>query len=247
MVNAFRAGTIVAIVAAAIGWFMVLRRQTFAGHTLAVVGVSRRGRRDLARRQRGLGLLRLLHRRRARDRERSRGPAGAATARSRPSIGTVQAFALACGFLFVEPLRRVPQRVQRRCCSAASSASPTRRSSRCSLVGAAVALVVAGVIARPLLFARSIPMSPHARGVPVRLLSIVFLVVLGVAVAEASQITGALLVFALLVVPAATAQTLTARPVAGLSRRSPSVSRSRGSRSEPASTSNTLTEPRHAT
>src|SRR5438093_13641549 len=38
MVNAFRAGTIVAVTAALIGWFMVLRRQTFAGHTLALVG-----------------------------------------------------------------------------------------------------------------------------------------------------------------------------------------------------------------
>src|SRR5205814_7808566 len=38
MVNAFRAGTIVAVIAACIGWFMVLRRQTFAGHTLALVG-----------------------------------------------------------------------------------------------------------------------------------------------------------------------------------------------------------------
>src|SRR5882757_3978279 len=38
MINAFRAGTIVAIVAAGIGWFLVLRRETFAGHTLAVVG-----------------------------------------------------------------------------------------------------------------------------------------------------------------------------------------------------------------
>jgi ABC-type Mn2+/Zn2+ transport systems, permease components len=47
------------------------------------------------------------------------------------------------------------------------------------------------------------------------MLSVVFLVVLGIAVAEASQITGSLLVFALLVVPAATAQALTARPVVG--------------------------------
>ena len=37
MVNAFRAGTIVAVLAGAIGWYMVLRRQAFAGHTLAVV------------------------------------------------------------------------------------------------------------------------------------------------------------------------------------------------------------------
>ena len=51
---------------------------------------------------------------------------------------------------------------------------------------------------------------------PVRLLSVVFLVLLGAAVAEASQITGTLLVFALLVMPAATAQLLTARPPSSL-------------------------------
>src|SRR5438046_10326764 len=38
MINALRAGTIVAVMSGAMGWFMVLRRQTFAGHTLSVVG-----------------------------------------------------------------------------------------------------------------------------------------------------------------------------------------------------------------
>src|SRR4051812_49599270 len=38
MVNAFRAGSIVAVLAGTVGWFMVLRRQTFAGHTLALIG-----------------------------------------------------------------------------------------------------------------------------------------------------------------------------------------------------------------
>ena len=44
----------------------------------------------------------------------------------------------------------------------------------------------------------------------------VFLVLLGAAVAEASQITGTLLVYALLVAPPATAQLLTTRPAVGL-------------------------------
>jgi zinc/manganese transport system permease protein len=52
--------------------------------------------------------------------------------------------------------------------------------------------------------------------VPVRLLSTLFLVLLGAATAEAAQITGSLLVFALMVLPAATAQRLTARPGTGL-------------------------------
>ena len=38
MLNALRAGTIVAVVAGAVGYLMVLRRQTFAGHTLALIG-----------------------------------------------------------------------------------------------------------------------------------------------------------------------------------------------------------------
>ena len=49
---------------------------------------------------------------------------------------------------------------------------------------------------------------------PVRALSIAFLLLLGLAVAATSQVTGPLLVFALLVMPAASAQALTARPAA---------------------------------
>jgi len=37
MVNALEAGTIVAVLAAVVGWYMVLRRQAFAGHTLSVM------------------------------------------------------------------------------------------------------------------------------------------------------------------------------------------------------------------
>jgi zinc/manganese transport system permease protein len=77
-------------------------------------------------------------------------------------------------------------------------------------------VVVLAVVGRPLLFASTDPDVAAARGVPTRALSVMFLLVLALAVAEAAQITGALLVFALLVVPAAAAQALTARPAAGL-------------------------------
>ena len=82
------------------------------------------------------------------------------------------------------------------------------------LVVAAAALALLALIARPLFFATVDPDVAAARGVPVRLLGAVFLVLLGCAAAEVSQITGALLVFALLVMPAATAQQLTSRPMA---------------------------------
>src|SRR5439155_12644151 len=79
-----------------------------------------------------------------------------------------------------------------------------------------VAVGVLGVIARPLLFASVDPEVAAARGLEVRALSIGFLVLLGVAAAEASQITGSLLIFALLVLPPATAQAVTARPALGM-------------------------------
>jgi zinc/manganese transport system permease protein len=81
-----------------------------------------------------------------------------------------------------------------------------------------LALVAAGTLTalaalgRPLLFASVDPDVARARGVPVGVMSSVFLLLLGLAVAATSQITGPLLVFALLVMPAATAQALTVRP-----------------------------------
>jgi zinc/manganese transport system permease protein len=81
------------------------------------------------------------------------------------------------------------------------------------LAGVAVVAVAAlAVLGRPLLFASVDADVASARGVPVMALGVVFLVLLGLAVAATSQITGVLLVFALLLMPAASAQAITARP-----------------------------------
>jgi zinc/manganese transport system permease protein len=130
------------------------------------------------------------------------------------AIGTLQAFALACGFLFASLYGGLTNGFS--ALLFGSFTGVTDAQVVTLLVVAIVVLVVVGGVARPLLFASIDPDVAIARGVPVRLLSFVFLVSLGVAVAAASQITGSLLVFALLVVPAATAQVITARPVAGL-------------------------------
>jgi len=79
-------------------------------------------------------------------------------------------------------------------------------------VVAVVVLAVLAAMARPLLFATVDADVAAARQVPVRALSVAFLVLLGLTAAEVSQITGALLVFALLVMPAAAAQQISARP-----------------------------------
>ena len=77
-------------------------------------------------------------------------------------------------------------------------------------------MVLIALAGRPLFFASVDPDVARARGVPVRPLEFGFLLVLGLSVAETSQITGALLVFALLVTPAATAHQLTSRPARGV-------------------------------
>jgi zinc/manganese transport system permease protein len=76
----------------------------------------------------------------------------------------------------------------------------------------AVVLVALLVVWRPLLFASLDPEVAAARGVPVRLLSPVFMLVLGLAVAMSVQIVGALLVLALLVTPAAAATRVSSSP-----------------------------------
>src|SRR2546423_3069146 len=143
-------------------------------------------------------------------------PAGSRGGYSEQSavIGTVQAFALATGMLFVALYKGFLNGTN--ALLFGSFLGITAGQVTTLAVLAAVALAVLAAVGRPLLFASIDADVAQAHGVPVRALGTVFLVLLGVAVAEVGQITGVLLVFALLVLPPATAQLLTARPVPGL-------------------------------
>ena len=79
-----------------------------------------------------------------------------------------------------------------------------------------VSLGALGVISRPLLFATLAPELAEAKGVSLRLVSVLFLAIVAIAVAEAAQVVGVLLVFALMVGPAATALRLTSRVAWGI-------------------------------
>ncbi|MEN0133681.1 MAG: metal ABC transporter permease [Rhodococcus sp. (in: high G+C Gram-positive bacteria)] len=81
------------------------------------------------------------------------------------------------------------------------------------LLCAVLVIGVLGLIYRPLLFASTDPDVAEARGVPVRALSIVFAVLVGITAALGVQIVGALLVMALLITPAAAAAYVTASPL----------------------------------
>ena len=213
MVNAFRAGAIVAVLAGCVGWFMVLRKQSFAGHTLSVVGFPGAAGATLL----GFGAssgyfafclaAALVLAAFPRAGRHSGGAEAALT-------GTVQAFLLACGYLFIALYKGFLNGVN--ALLFGSFLGITSAQVLVLLAVAVAALAVLALVGRPLLFASADPDVAAARGVPVRLLAAVHLVLLGAAAAEVGQITGSLLVFALLVMPAATAQTLTARPALGL-------------------------------
>lgn len=210
MQNAFLAGTIVAIVAGCVGYFMVLRAESFAGHTLANVGFAGAAGAVLvaAPPVAGLlvfGVLGAL----------GIGALGERSARARGrydiAIGTLLALALGLGLLFE---RLSPKVSVTEVYAILFGGVLGVRDGDVATVAltAVVALGVLLVIGRPLLFASLDPEVANARGVPVRALSFAFLLLLALAVTQAVQVVGVLLIFSLLVSPAAAASWLTARP-----------------------------------
>jgi zinc/manganese transport system permease protein len=213
MVHALQAGTIVGVMAGAIGWFMVLRRQSFAGHTLTVIAFPGAAAAALAGLPLavgyyglcGTGALALA----GVSGGGQRGRSGESAA-----IGTLQAVALGLGFLLVTLYAGQLGDLQ---AMLFGTFLGITEGQVLTLLWIAVAtLAILALTGRPLLFESVDPAAARARGLPATLLDAGFLLVLGLAVAATAQITGALLVFALLVTPAATAQRLTARPGRGV-------------------------------
>jgi zinc/manganese transport system permease protein len=209
MQNAYIAGTLVALAAGIIGYFMVLRDQSFAGHSLANVGfagatgVALLGITPVV----GLFLAGLL----AAIGIQTLNVAARQNRQSDIAVGAVLTASLALGFLFVH-------------LSTAEYASNVYNVLFGNVLGiddadvtviawSTVLLIgVLFLIARPLFFASIDPDVAAAHGVPVRALSFGFLVLLALEVAVAVQVVGVLLIFALLVTPAAIAQYVTTRP-----------------------------------
>jgi zinc/manganese transport system permease protein len=213
MVNALVAGGIVAVMAGLVGWVMVLRGEAFAGHTLAVMAFPGASAAALVGIPAAWGYFAFCGAGAAAIGRLSGGGRGSWSEES-AGIGAVQASALAVGFLFVSLYGGVLGGLESLLFGNILGVSDGQVLAL-ALVAVGTLAVLAG-IGRPLLFASVDPDVAGARGVPVGALSGTFLLMLGLAVAATSQITGPLLVFALLVMPAATAQALTARPALSL-------------------------------
>jgi zinc/manganese transport system permease protein len=218
MVNALAAGTIVAILAGVVGWYVVLRRQAFASHTLSVMAFPGAAGAALAGLPTALGYYVACTAAALAIGRAGRSPGAAAGRRGQVGesavIGTVQTVGLAAGFLFLSLNHSVlggPETLL-----FGTFLGITSGQVLVLLAVALATLVALTALARPLLFSSIDPEVARAGGVPVARLDALFLIVLGLAIAATSQLTGALLVFALLIAPPAAAHQITLRPLAGL-------------------------------
>jgi zinc/manganese transport system permease protein len=206
---AFLGGTIVAIITSMVGYFTILRAQAFAGEALtdigfagataaALLGISSLfgmiGFTVLA----ALGIGALGNRMRGRDVE----------------IGMVLSFALGLGVLFLTLYTDYSAKNASAGINIlfGSVLSIQPGDIVMTLICGIIILIVLTIVFRPLLFSSIDPVLAQTRGVPVRLISIIFLLLLATTVAESILIIGVLLVTALLIAPAATAINLTNRP-----------------------------------
>lgn len=205
MQNAYLAGTVIAILAATVGFFVVLRGLSFAAHALAHIGFAGATGAVLIGAPPLIGLLAftmlgaavmgwLGERLRGRD----------------VAIGIVLAFALGLGALFLTLYTRYATETFAILFGTILGVSRTDLLTT-ALLGA-LAIAALAVAFRPLLFLSVDPEVAASKGVPERFLSVGFFVLLAIAVSVAVQVVGVLLIFTLIIAPAATAEYLTTRP-----------------------------------
>ena len=209
MVTAFAAAGVVAVVAGAIGYFLVLRGQTFAGHALSHVGFAGATGAVLIGWPPLWGLIGLTVLSGI-----AMGALGERLERRDIAIGMMLALSLGLGLLFLHFYTAYATQVTS---LLFGNVLGVDRPTLATLAAAGLlALALLGGMARPLIFASLQPEVAEARGIPLRLVAVLFLAVVALAVAECAQIVGVLLVFTLMVGPAAAAQRITARLAPGL-------------------------------
>lgn len=207
MQNALLAGSIVAIVAAVTGYFVIVRGLTFAGHALAQIGFAGAAAAILLGIDPVFGLLVFTL-----GAGISIGVLGKEIRERDITIGIVMTLGLGFGILFIALYQGYAEQAYSILFGTILGIS--RTDVLVTLLSGALTLILLIAIFRPLLFSSYDPELAEARGVPVRALAITFLVLLAIVVSISVQIIGILLIFTLLIGPAATARRLTHQPYA---------------------------------
>lgn len=209
MRNAYLAGTASAVVAGLVGYFVVLRGSSFAAHAIShigfagaagalllginpILGVGALGLAASA----GMGML--GKRLRGRD----------------AVIGLIMAFSLGLGVLFITLYQGNASNALAYLFGQIFGISAS--AALLTVITSVVVLAALAVMYRPLLFASLDEEVAQARGVPVGPLGIAFMLLMALAVTEAVQVSGVLLIFSLLIAPGAIAERVTRRPASAL-------------------------------
>ena len=201
MRNAFAAAGAAAIVSGLVGYFLVLRGQTFAGHALGHVGFAGATGAILIGVASVWGLVGFTV-----AAGIGMGMMGERVSDRDVAIGVVLALALGLGLLFLHYYTAFATQAT---ALLFGNVLAVDRSMIVTLIGLSVITLGAlAVIMRPLIFASLQPELAEAKGVPLRFVSTAFLAIVALAVSESAQIVGILLVFSLMVGPPATAQRL---------------------------------------
>jgi zinc/manganese transport system permease protein len=209
MLRAFAASGIVAVVAATVGYFLVLRGQAFAGHALAHIsfagatGAALLGFPPLA----GVLVLSVT--------------AGAAMGLMAErlsgrdvAIGIVLSLSLGFGLLFLALTRSNAIQATSLLFGSVLAVAPGMLASLAVL--GVVTLALIAIVSRPLLFSTLQPELAEAKGVRPHVVGAIFLAIVALAVAQSIQIVGVLLVFTLMIGPPAAAQIITNRLAHGI-------------------------------
>lgn len=199
MRNAFMAGTIAAILAGIVGYFVVIRHLAFAGHALGHIGFAGATGAVLIGIMPILGQLCLTVLAAA-----GMGLFGERINKSDIAIGIMLAFSLGLGTLFLHFYTAYAG--QATAILFGDLLGVSQQAIKLIMILTVLSIVALSIIARPLLFTSLEPELAEAKGISLPLISIFNLIIIAVAVTIASQVVGVLLVFTLLIGPAAIAQ-----------------------------------------
>ncbi|MDF7663973.1 metal ABC transporter permease [Bifidobacterium sp. ESL0763] len=209
MLNAFLAGLCIALAAGVMGYFTIARHSTFAAHALAHIGLPGATGAVLLGLpvSLGLGVFAL-------GGALVIGALGKRASQREIATGTVLAFATGLGLFFARMSSSAAQQMQ----SILFGSILTITTGQ--VVGFAVfdalLLAVLAVVYRPMLFSSLDEQVAQAKGVPIGLMNVLFMAIMAGVITIAVPAVGTLLIFALVVTPAATANILAGSPFASM-------------------------------
>jgi zinc/manganese transport system permease protein len=209
MTNAFAAAGVVAVVSGIVGFFLVMRGQTFAGHALSHIGFAGATGAGLIGLAPLWGLLGFTL-----TAGIVMGLLGDRISNRDVAIGVVLSLALGFGLLFLHYYTSFATQATALLFGNVLAVDHGMIGTLAML--GAITLLALGAIMRPLIFASLQPELAEAKGVPLRFVSTAFLAIVALAVSECAQIVGVLLVFTLMVGPPAAAQRVTTGLWSGL-------------------------------